>query len=178
MPFVIHASFSVAGEISDPHHWCATVFASSRALPRSGFIATISGAHAAEIESLGNSTTSSRPDSAPPNLSVINSNDLATFSARSCPFSRFPSVRKTLIFGIPGAVIAGRNLPATIVPGKPDLSHLKSNCFRPPAISCSSFLLPPPLPTTVSSFGTVMCISAVKRSVNNPGMEIGNHRPA
>ena len=38
------------------------------------FTATISGAHAAETESVGSSTTLRRPDSAPPNLSVMNSN--------------------------------------------------------------------------------------------------------
>ena len=57
MPLVIQASLSVAGETWLPHHWWAMVLAKRRVLPRSGRMATISGAQAAETESAGSSTT-------------------------------------------------------------------------------------------------------------------------
>ena len=74
---------------------------------------------------------------------------------------------------MPDAVIGGRNLPATIVPGNPGFDQTKLNSLRP---SGSVFLVVVPLPTAVYSAGTRMCISAVKRSVNRPVM--GNQRPA
>src|SRR6201996_3241919 len=117
MPLVIHWSLSVAGETSEPHHWCATVLESRRVLPRSGRIATISGAHEAETESLGSSTTLMSGDSAPPNWLVKYSNWRATVSAKSCALALLASVRKTCTLGASGAETCGRNLPAMMVPG-------------------------------------------------------------
>src|SRR6185312_1017216 len=66
----------------------------------------------------------------------------------------------------------GRNLPATIVPGKPGFDHAKSNSVLFPG---SEVCFEVPLPTTVYPDGTVICICAVNRSVYSP--VIGNQRP-
>ena len=71
-------------------------------------------------------------------------------------------------------MIGSRNLPATIVPGNPGFAQLKLYSLLPPGRLFTA-ATPLPLPTTRSSDGTRMCISAVKRFVNNPA--IGNHRP-
>ncbi len=64
---------------------------------------------------------------------------------------------------VPVGEMGAANLPATMVPGNPDLVQLKLNCVRPPSCGFGEPRLP--LPMTVSPVGTVMCISAVKRSV-------------
>src|SRR6201996_8676990 len=136
MPLVIHRSLRLAGETSEPHPWCATVLASRRVLPRSARMATTSGAQEAETESAGSSTTLISGDSAPPNWLVMYSNSLATVSAKSWALDLLASVRKTCTLGASGAETGGRNLPATIVPGKPDLVQLKMNSVLPPAAGC------------------------------------------
>src|ERR1700735_763073 len=125
MPLVIQASLSEAGETSLPHHWCEMVLAKRRVLPRSGRIATISGAQAAETESPGNSTTSSLPVSAGPKRLEKNSNSRATGLAKSWAFSLFFSVVKTRMLAMPGGLYGSRNLPETMVPGKPERVQLK-----------------------------------------------------
>src|SRR5580698_8167742 len=95
-------------------------------------MATISGAQAAETESVGSSTTLMRGDSAPPNWLVMYSNCLATVLAKSCALALLASVRKTCTLGASGADTGGRNLPAMIVPGKPFRVQLKANSALPP----------------------------------------------
>ncbi len=116
-----------------------------------------------------------RGDSGCPKVVVINSNWLLAIMRKRGGVGLVLVRHAHPMLFTPGEEIGSRNLPATIVPGNPGLRPVE-RVLAPVARQRSSPRLTPlPLPTTRSSEGTRMCISAVNRFVHRP--TIGNQRP-